>query len=187
MKKKLLTTILITSSIIIYGQDVCKLSTNDLVKISENFGLDSALSKIGEFPIYFLDKNVSKKLFQDILVNEPSSRIENFLNDYAWNVKDDKSIPIVLTEYYLNILKETETLQPDNLGFFPSISMNMLITLIKNKSVETENFLKEYYILWYKKSEEFKDDYYSRKKSKTFVFNQNENIRDKIVHHLFYF
>jgi len=171
MKKILLTTILITTSIIIYGQDVCKISTNDLIKISESFGLDSAIITARGFPIYFLDKNVSKKLFQDVLVNKPSSTIENFLNDYAWNVKDDKSIPIVLTEYYKTILKEVDTLQPDNLGFFPSISMNMLFTFIKNKSTETENFLKDYYYLWYNKSEEFKEDYYIGLEIKDFEKN----------------
>ena len=55
------------------------INTADLIKISEKFGLDSALTATKGFPIYDLDSTTSKELIRHSLVNSPSELIDEFV------------------------------------------------------------------------------------------------------------
>ncbi len=143
----------------INGQDLRILSTKDLVKISIEYGLDSAIRVTNGMPIYYLDRLSADILLDHTLKNIPSSNIENFLIDYSSHIKDNPKLPEILYHYFYKVVADSNHYKPDPWYWFNHVQDNSLIALIDNKTKDLESLLIAYYNGWYKKTIDFKSNY----------------------------
>jgi hypothetical protein len=143
----------------LYGQKLEIVDTKDLLEISDEFGLDSALKSTNGIPIYFLDSNTTARLAEHSLDNEPTEEIESFIVDYALHVNNPNNGKI-LVDLFSKKLDRIIDYQPDNHGYLPKITNDILISLIIHPNDKTENLLINYYDSWTDKAVIYKDDYY---------------------------
>lgn len=141
-----------------FNQDLKILDTRSLIDISKNQGLDSALNITNNIPIYIIDKITAHRLIELTLVNRPSSRIEDFLVDYALHFHNSE-ISEILHEYFERKRGEIESYKPDYFNGFPRISQDALVALIENNSKKTDSLLIRYYQDWKAKSTGYEAEY----------------------------
>lgn len=149
---------LLILSLNVSGQNLRILNTKDLVKISEDSGLDSALNLTSGIPIYYIDKLVAKKLVERTQIERSSDKVERFLVDYALHVKDN-NLPKILYSYFDKQRNDITNYKPDNFGSMPRISEDALVALIVNSSNKTDSLLFQYYHDWEVKSKVYESDY----------------------------
>jgi hypothetical protein len=138
----------------IVGQDFRLLNTKDLVDISAQHGLDSALKLTGTFPLYYIDEATTKELIKQIENNKPTYRIETFLADYALCVQP-ADIANILYDYFNRKKDELVDYIPvtNHYNISLYISQNSLFALIENPLDNTDSLLFEYYELWKAKAD----------------------------------
>ena len=142
----------------IFGQDLRIINTKDLIRISEEYGLDSALVLTKGIPIFYIDNKTTEQLIKQIKHNQPSDRIEKFLVEYAL-CKGGANLSEILHEYFYRKKDEINEYSPDNFRGLPRISENSLFALIENPSKQTDSLLLSYYEQWNEKSAYYKQDY----------------------------
>jgi len=154
------------------SQNLRILNTKELMKISEKYGLDSALVFTKGIPIFYIDKTITEQLVKQIKHNKPSYKIEKFLVEYALCM-NTANISDILYEYFFRKKDEIKEYLPDSFGGLPRISQNSLFALIENPSKQTDSLLWNYYEMWNEKSTFYQQDYekgveesYERKKAK---------------------
>ncbi|HZK97004.1 MAG TPA: hypothetical protein VFC67_22585 [Prolixibacteraceae bacterium] len=149
---------LLILSLNVSGQDLRRLNTKDLIKISEDFGLDSALYLTSGLPIYYIDKLVAWKLVGQTLNYKASDKAESFLVDYALHVKD-KKLPEILYSFFDRKRNDIADYKPDDFHGLPRISEDALVALIVNSSNKTDSLLFQYYHDWEVKSKAYESEY----------------------------
>ncbi len=134
------------------------LNTKDLIKISDDHGLDSALNLTGDLPIYYIDKMVAEKLAGQTLNDKASDKAESFLADYALHVKDN-NLPEILYSFFDRKRNEIADYKPSEFHSLPRISQDALVALIVNSTNKTDSLLFQYYHDWEVKSKVYESDY----------------------------
>ncbi|MAY84904.1 MAG: hypothetical protein CMP59_12305 [Flavobacteriales bacterium] len=143
------------------AQELNIVTTEEILEISNDYGLDSALQSTRGIPVWLLDTNSSIELFKDILENEDSYEIESFLIDFAVNIETDLiDIGEIINKYYQRKYNAYSSEIPLQYGCcLPKLRENSLFILLKYKTVNTEEILIKYYELWKSKVIEYKSDY----------------------------
>jgi len=157
-----------------FNQDLRLLDTKSLIDISKNHGLDSALNLTSNIPIYIIDKITTQRLIEHTLVNRPSSRIEDFLVDYALHFHNSE-ISEILHDYFERKRGEIENYEPDYFNSLPRISQDALVALIENNSKKTDSLLIKYYQDWKVKSAAYEADYLKG------LVETNERKKEKLM------
>ncbi len=145
-------------SLNVSGQNLRMLNTKDLIKISDDHGLDSALNLTGDLPIYYIDKMVAEKLAGQTLNDKASDKAESFLADYALHVKDN-NLPEILYSFFDRKRNEIADYKPSEFHSLPRISQDALVALIVNSTNKTDSLLFQYYHDWEVKSKVYESDY----------------------------
>ena len=154
----ILLTGLLILSLNLSGQNLRILNTKDLIKISGDFGLDSALNLTGDLPIYYIDKMVAEKLAGQTINDKASDKAESFLVDYALHVKD-KNLPNILYRFFDKKRNDIAGYKPNYYYGLPRISQDALVALIVNSTNKTDSLLFKYYFDWETKSKFYESDY----------------------------
>lgn len=149
---------LLILSLNVSGQDLRRLNTKDLIRISKDFGLDSALNLTSDLPIYYIDKLVAEKLIKQTVIDKYSDKSESFLVDYALHIKD-KNLPEILYGFFDRKRNDIVNYKPDEFHSLPRISQDALVALIVNATNRTDSLLFQYYQDWEVKSKVYESDY----------------------------
>lgn len=170
----LLVVGLLIWSLNVSGQNLRILNTKDLIKISEDYGLDSALNLTGGLPIYYIDKLVAENLVKQTLNDNTSHKAERFLVDYALHV-NDKNLPEILYRFFGSKRKAIADYKPDKFHSFQRISQDALVALVINSTYKTDSLLFQYYNDWNTKSKDYEADYFKGKAAR------NESKKEELM------
>lgn len=143
----------------IYAQELIIYHTKDLMKISENYGLDSVLKIIHRVSIFDIDPITSYKLAQKTLTHSPTENIENYLIDFALSNPKDTSITPIIQNIFNQKIFEIKSYTPNSQGDLPSVSVNLIYVFINLTKNEAESMLIKYYQEWNEKSNEYEASY----------------------------
>jgi len=163
----ILKKILILSLLILFfkarGQDLEILNTQDLISVSNNYGLDSAIRLTRGIPIYYIDSITSQVLIKQIEYNKFDENIEAFLIGFSLH-SNFSELSNILNNFFEFKQKHVIDCLPDNFGDLPRISDDALIALIEHSNKKTEAILINYYNTWKEKSILYESDYIKAKK-----------------------
>ena len=140
------------------SQELRKVSTSDLIPITEKFGLDSALNLIVGMPTYYLDSIVTNRLIRAVGESKPTNKITYFLTDYSLNFNNPELTEIIY-KYYSSKNDLVKSEQPKEYSGFSNISNDELLTIIKYADNKTQDLLIELYNEWNLKSNDYFEDY----------------------------
>ncbi len=89
MKTLQIICILIFLTLSVKSQEIKRINTKDLISVSNEFGLDSALHLSGGFPIYRIDSATAITLLDKMTNYKRYTRSEYFFNEMAHNWSND--------------------------------------------------------------------------------------------------
>jgi len=90
MKTLQTISILIFLTLIVNSQEIQKINTKDLISVSNEFGLDSALRLSGGFPIYLIDSITAFDLIDKMITYTRYTPSEYFFNEMAHTWTNEK-------------------------------------------------------------------------------------------------
>jgi hypothetical protein len=174
MMKKRKIFILILLSIILksYGQNIDIINTKDLISISKSDGLISALKKIENVPIYYIDRLTTQKLLQQTLNQSYSFDIESFLLNLTL---DDKLPELAKPLNNLIQLKRKSALTTD-VEDYQQIDKNEMYFIFNNHNKRTEYYLIQYYKTWLNLAKKNRADYFLGKSDSVKLKYANLNV-----------
>lgn len=139
-----------------FSQDFRVINTKDLPElVSTKKALDSILLLTNNIPMVQLDKETSLELCKLSVFYPPSSLVENILIDYASKYQD-KIIASLLEKYLIKKIEEIPKVNPQGYGF-PRIEDDFLLTVVANKTRNSDSLLICYYDAWNKKLKESRE------------------------------
>lgn len=142
-----------------WGREICVINTKDLLRISNEFGLDSAIRITREMPIYILDRSTTDSLINQAKYCRPTYDIEHFLVDYALNVKTNRLFPDILLQHFENLVSDSDYYKPNSWGWINHVWDNELVALKSNRTSKTDSVLIAFYNRWLQKTIEHKSKY----------------------------
>jgi hypothetical protein len=138
----------------IQGQKLEIIQTKDLLKISKQYGLDSAIIKSGDTPLHQLDIKTANLLVREASLNKGSYRINEFLFMYSLYAKDS-DIGRILYDYFIkkrNIEKNTVI---GYNGKTLKLNRQAIHAMARNPVLETEKYFIDTYKYWAGKSTKY--------------------------------
>jgi hypothetical protein len=132
--------------------------TCDLIKISENYGLDSALTRTNRLPIDYIDSLTAVTLIGNIAKSEPTYQTTKFLANYS--LKHEYSeLTNIIFEYYSLCKSQIVNFKVEDFSGLPVMSDDEILAILKYSDNRTENLLIDLYKQWNEKSLQYIEDY----------------------------
>jgi len=131
--------ILIFLTVNSYSQKIDRVNTKDLIDVSNEFGLDSALNLSGRFPIYQIDSITALELLDRMKTYKRYTPSENFFNEMAhqWVNESVKSKTRILAIQQINDIKAIKRNEYNSLVILDD---KLIIGIIRQK-VHIEQYL----------------------------------------------
>jgi hypothetical protein len=142
-----------------YGQKIELTNTKDLLSISKSEGLFSALNKIEEYPIYYIDRSTTNELLKQTLRQPYSDEIESYLLNLTL---DDRLPELANPLNHLIKLKSQKALETAT-DDYDKIDKNEMYSIVINHNQYTEHYLIQYYKTWLSLAKKNRDNYTSGK------------------------
>ena len=128
------------------GQEIELINTKELINISNNEGLLSAIAKVDNFPLHYIDRKTTQELLRRTLTQPYSKEIESFLIGYS----SFDRMPEVINPLNNLIKKKTYLAEKDSVANYNEIDWMLLNAVLTYYNQETESSLIDYYKTWLK-------------------------------------
>ena len=159
------------------SQVIKRISTKDLIQISDSLGLDRVLDIVSPQSICYIDPVVARYFASKVDMNHWTDKEEWFLREFCTSQKPEIQQQ-TQNRYIENKIKLAEDYVPDKLGVFPFIEESEMYFLTVNPDQYREKLLIDYYNAWSKRSEPFKTEY-DREQSTAKFYSLNYSSPDK--------
>ncbi len=131
---KILQTIgiLIFLNLSVNSQEIQRINTKDLISVSSEFGLDSALHLSGGFPIYRIDSITALDLLDKMITYTRYTPSEYFFNEMAHNWTNEK-VKFKTQNLALLQLNEIKSKKRDKYNNLIVLDDKLIISIIKQE------------------------------------------------------
>lgn len=131
---KILQTIgiLIFLNLSVNSQEIQRINTKDLISVSNEFGLDSALHLSGGFPIYRIDSITALDLLDKMITYTRYTPSEYFFNEMAHNWTNEK-VKFKTQNLALLQLNEIKSKKRDKYNNLIVLDDKLIISIIKQE------------------------------------------------------
>lgn len=140
MKTLQTISILIFLTLYANSQEIKRINSKDLISVSNEFGLDSVLNLLGDFPIYQIDSATAISLLDKLTEYEIGTRSAYFFNRMAHNWSND--FVKNKTEYFatsqLERISKTKSNELDSLIVLDN---KLAISIVKQNLISLDSVL----------------------------------------------